>query len=94
MLFDKNNKVIRKLKKLPVKYWQYLLYNLAMLIKIWNVRTEKEITLSELAQRCGISRAALSNYENEIRYPTILQMEKIAKALDVRISDLYESDYK
>lgn len=94
MLFDKNNKVIRKLKKLPVKYWQYLLYNLAMLIKIWNVRTEKEITLSELAQRCGISRAALSNYENEIRYPTIFQMEKIAKALDVRISDLYESDYK
>lgn len=94
MSFDKNNKVIRKWKKLPVKYWQYLLYNLAMLIKIWNVRTEKEITLSELAQRCGISRAALSNYENEIRYPTVLQMEKIAKALDVRISDLYESDYK
>lgn len=50
-----------------------------MLIKIWNVRTEKEITLSELAQRCGISRAALSNYENEIRYPTIFQMEKLLK---------------
>lgn len=79
---------------MPVKYWRYLLYNLAMLIRIWNVRTEKEITLSELAQRCGISRAALSNYENEIRYPTIFQMEEIAKALDVRISDLYESDYK
>lgn len=94
MLFDKSDKVIRKWKNLPVKYWQYLLYNLAMLIKIWNVRTEKEIALSELAQRCGISRAALSNYENEIRYPTIFQMEKIAKALDVRISDLYESDYK
>lgn len=94
MSFDENDKVIRKWEKLPVKYWQYLLYNLPMLIKIWNVRTEKEITLSELAQRCGISRAALSNYENEIRYPTILQMEKIAKALDVRISDLYESDYK
>ncbi len=94
MSFDKSDKIIRKWKNLPVKYWQYLLYNLAMLIKIWNVRTEKEITLSELAQRCEISRAALSNYENEIRYPTIFQMEKIAKALDVRISDLYESDYK
>lgn len=65
-----------------------------MVIKIWELRTEKGITLSKLSAMTGISVGALSNYENSKREPTITQLEKIAKALNTTISNLYESDYK
>lgn len=63
-------------------------------INIWKIRTEKEITLTTLARKTGISRSALSNYENGKRYPTLNQLEKIAIALDTTITKLYESPYK
>ena len=65
-----------------------------MEIKIWEVRTEKGITLKELERRTGISKSALDNYENGKRSPNMNQMEKIAIALDTSISNLYESKRK
>lgn len=65
-----------------------------MHVIIWEVRTDKKITLQELSRMTGISKGALSNYENGIRYPRIDQLEKIAKSLKVKIGDLYESSYK
>ena len=52
------------------------------------------MSLRQLAARTGISHAALNNYENGNRYPTIEQLERIAKALHIKISDLYDSDFK
>lgn len=65
-----------------------------MKILIWNVRNEKGISLETLAALSKISKSALNNYENEKTSPTIHCLERIAKALGCRISDLYESDYK
>jgi len=48
----------------------------------------------QLAKKSGISKTALDNIENGVTSPTLFQLECIAKALDVRISDLYESKYK
>ena len=65
-----------------------------MVVKIWEVRSQKGISLRELERRTGISKSALNNYENCKRYPDLLQIEKIAIALNTSISNLYESDYK
>ena len=65
-----------------------------MKILIWQARTEKGISLTELSRRTGISKGALDNYENELRSPTINQLEKIAKALGTSITNLFESPYK
>lgn len=63
-------------------------------ILIWQQRKQKGITLVELQKRTGIGKTTLNNMENEKVSPTILQLEKIARALNVKISDLYESEYK
>ncbi len=65
-----------------------------MVIKIWEIREKRKVTLQELERRTGISKSALSNYENGRRYPNLLQLEKIAIALGTSISNLYESQYK
>lgn len=65
-----------------------------MKILIWQARTKKGISLTELSRRTGISKGALDNYENELRSPTINQLEKIAKALGTSITNLFESPYK
>lgn len=63
-------------------------------ILLWKARASRGITLVELSKRTGISKSTLNNFENQRTYPTVLQLEKIATALDLHISDLYESDYK
>lgn len=65
-----------------------------MNILTWQARNNKKITLIKLSGLTGISKSTLNNIENERVSPTIKQLETIAKALNVRISDLYESQYK
>ena len=65
-----------------------------MKMLLWKTRSEKGITLVELAEQTGISKSALSNYENNKRYPNMAQMELLAKALDTSITDLFDSPYK
>lgn len=65
-----------------------------MKILTWQPRHDKELTLVELSRLTGISKTTLNEIENENRIPNMLQMEKIAKALDMKISDLYESEFK
>lgn len=64
-----------------------------MKIKIWEMRTEKNITLEKLARRSGMSKSSINRYENEQQEVSIQKLEKIAKALNCKIEDLYESDY-
>lgn len=68
--------------------------NTNMKILIWEKRTEQNISLRQLSMRTDISKTALNSYENHTRYPNMMQMELIAKALHTTISDLYESPYK
>lgn len=65
-----------------------------MKILVWNVRNEKGVSLRELSKLTGIGKSTLQRLESGEVYPRMDAMEKIAIALDVKISDLYESDYK
>lgn len=65
-----------------------------MEILLWQARTNKGWTLERLAEKSGVSKSTLQRIETGETSPTMDAMEKVAKALNVRISDLYESEYK
>ena len=65
-----------------------------MKILTWEARTEKGLTLMELAKKSGLGKSTLNNIENGKVSPTLFQLEMIAIALDVKITDLFESEYK
>ena len=56
------------------------------------LRTSKNITLYKLSKDTNLSRTYLRNLENNKTFnPTMLVLEKIAKALDVNIKQLFYS---
>lgn len=65
-----------------------------MQVILWEKRTEKQFTLMKLAEKTGIGKSTLNNIENGKVSPTLIQLEKIAIALGVRITELFESEYK
>lgn len=65
-----------------------------MRITTWQARNSKNITLVKLAALTGISKSTLNNIENQKVSPTIAELEAIAKALNMKKTDLFESDYK
>ena len=65
-----------------------------MRILTWQARKFADLTLQELSCKTGIGKTTLNNIENQAVSPTMNQMELIAIALNVKISDLYESEYK
>ena len=52
------------------------------------------MTLVDLSRLCNISKTTLNNIENGKVIPKIDQLESIAQALNVRITDLFDSPYK
>lgn len=65
-----------------------------MVIKVWEVRSSKGLSLVKLAEKTGISKSALNNIENGKVSPKLEQLEQIAIALGSRITDLFDSEYK
>lgn len=65
-----------------------------VIIKLWEIRTAKGLKLEAVAAVTGVSKSTLNNIENGNTSPTLANLEKIAKGLGCRISDLYESEYK
>lgn len=65
-----------------------------MKVLIWKIRTERKITLIELSEMTGISKTTLNEIENQKRDIKLRQLERVAKALDMKMQDLYESEYK
>lgn len=65
-----------------------------MKILTWQARNNKKVTLVKLLKMTGISKSTLNNIENEKVSPTIAELEAIAKALNMKITDLFDSDYK
>ena len=63
-------------------------------IKLWEVRTAKGLKLEAVALLTGVSKSTLNNIENGKTSPTLANLEKIARGLGCRISDLYDSEYK
>ena len=65
-----------------------------VIIKLWEIRTAKGLKLEAVAALTGVSKSTLNNIENGKTSPTLANLEKVAKGLGCRISDLYESEYK
>ncbi|GFI18117.1 hypothetical protein IMSAG249_01931 [Lachnospiraceae bacterium] len=65
-----------------------------MKILLWEKRTDKRYTLMELAKKSGIGKSTLNNIENSKVSPTLFQLEMMAIAMGVKITDLFESEYK
>lgn len=63
-------------------------------IKLWEVRTAKGLKLEAVALLTGVSKSTLNNIENGKTSPTLANLEKIARGLGCRISNLYDSEYK
>lgn len=63
-------------------------------VKTWQVRQKRGLTLRQLEELTGIGKTTLNNIENGLVSPTLNQIEAIARALGVNMSDLYTSDIK
>lgn len=65
-----------------------------MEILVAKARYKKGYTLERLAKHSGIGKSTINNIENGKISPRLNQLEPIAIALGVKISDLYDSEYK
>lgn len=55
------------------------------------VRKSKGMTQLELAEKAGVSRSIVSQWENAERYPVLDKVYDIAKALKVPVSALVDT---
>lgn len=58
--------------------------------RISQLRGERQLTQGELASIIGVTRAALSHYENDRRQPTYDTLKKIAKYFAVSVDYVME----
>jgi len=59
----------------------------------WNLRrlrAERELTQEDFATDSGIDRGYVSGLERGVRNPSILALERVAKALSVDVVDLLD----
>lgn len=62
-----------------------------IIMKVWEARISKKITIRQLSELTGITKSTLSNIENNKVDPKLSQLVKIAKVLNISIKNLYES---
>jgi|SRR5690625_435505 len=61
--------------------------------KIKQLRNEKDLSISELADRAGVAKSYLSSIERNIQSnPSIQFMEKISQVLGVTVNELLRDD--
>jgi len=65
-----------------------------MKILLKEIRKGKKLTLLQLEELSGVSKSALSRIEREDVGLGLLEAEMIAKGLNIKITDLFESSYK
>lgn len=58
--------------------------------KIKNIRKSQGLTQKQLGEKLGISQALVNQYENGKRKPKVEQIQRIANALSVDLSELTE----
>lgn len=61
---------------------------------VWERRNEKGLSDRALAEIAGLSKSTINNIETEKTSPTLKQLKNIAMALDCKISDLFDDEYK
>lgn len=65
-----------------------------MKILIGEILYKRNISYRQLSIMTGIPKSTIADICNEVAVPRIDTLETIAKALNMRISDLFESDFK
>lgn len=65
-----------------------------MKILTYDARRAAGLTLQDLAEKSNISKTTLNDIENENLSPTLDQMERIAIALNTKITALFMSPHK
>ncbi|HET9345286.1 MAG TPA: XRE family transcriptional regulator [Candidatus Limnocylindrales bacterium] len=60
--------------------------------RIRALRQARNITLRELAGRAGVTESFLSQVEREVTSPSIASVQRIARALDLSIAELFTED--
>lgn len=65
-----------------------------MRILIGETLYKRGISYRQLAIMTGLKKSTIANYCNGIYSPRLDDIELIAKALKVKITDLFDSDYK
>ena len=53
------------------------------------IRLQKKMTLQELSRMSKVSKSQLSQIERNVSVPTVVKLQKIAEALDIKFSDLF-----
>ena len=66
-----------------MRHHYYMKFIIKQLLK------EKNISQAELARKTGLSRAVLVNYESFKTSPTLKNLQKIARVLEVKVKDLF-----
>ena len=62
-------------------------------LKIKELRKRKGLTQEELAELIQMEQNSISVMESGRNFPTLGTLEKIAKVLDVNLSDFFDYDY-
>lgn len=65
-----------------------------MKILLNNIMYEKNLSVRQVSIMTGVSKSAINKIMNEEVSPTIDTLERLAKGLRIRISDLLDSPYK
>ena len=65
-----------------------------ILSNISKIRQEKGYSIRQLAYKTGISKSTIFRLENDETVLDLVKLEKIAIALNCRITDLFDSEYK
>ena len=60
--------------------------------RLKTLRIEKQLTQEQLAKLTGLSTSFISSMERGINAPSFETLESLAKALDVPIRDLFDSE--
>ena len=60
--------------------------------RIRSLRQARKVTLRELAERAGVTESFLSQVEREVTSPSIASVQRIARALDLGIAELFVDD--
>ena len=61
--------------------------------KLHEIREEKGVSLRELAKLAGVSKTQINEIENGQSDPTLKTMFLIAKALNMKIEDIFWCDW-
>lgn len=56
--------------------------------RLRELRVERNLTQTELAERCGSNRPFISNLERGVKVPSLTMVLRLAEALECRVYDL------